>query len=192
MLKPLNQEDFSMQIVEDLGRQFPKETSKQKKRYAIFMCKCGIEFRASTTKVKSAHTTSCGCYQKQKASETHKRHGLRHHPLNGVWRDIKQRCYNDNRTCHIRYGGKGVTMCDEWLNDFQKFYDWSMANGYKKGLQIDKDIICTLANIEPKVYSPDTCMWLTSKDNHPENVKKFIYIVKRLEKIKEQFVHQMK
>ena len=148
----------------------------------MYLCECGEEFKAASYKVKIGHTKSCGCLQKQVASKTHKVHGLRNHPLNGIWRGIKQRCTNTTRKDYERYGACGVVMCEEWDKDFQTFYDWSMKNGYKEGLQIDKDILCEANGIVPKIYSPSTCLWLTPKENNRVNA------TKKAEELKAQYI----
>lgn len=75
-------------------------------------------------------------------------HGLKNHSLYSVWRNMKQRCNNKNNPEYKNYGGRGITICDEWLNDFKVFYDFCMANGWKDGLQIDRTN--NDGNYEPK------------------------------------------
>ncbi len=87
-------------------------------------------------------------------------HGLSRHPLYYVWQAMKMRCYNENYKDYKYYGAKGVKMCDEWFNDFEPFYKWAMNNGYKKGLQVDKDIKGI-----GKLYGPDSCVFVTPKIN---------------------------
>ncbi len=81
------------------------------------------------------------------------------------WFGMKARCYNPKNKNYEQYGGRGVTMCDEWLNDKETFFDWAKANGYREELDLDKDILSRELNIEPPIYSPATCMFVTSKHN---------------------------
>lgn len=87
-------------------------------------------------------------------------HGLSKHPLYRVWRGIKLRCYIKSATGYDNYGGRGVRMCEEWRNDFKAFYDWCISNGWKHGLDIDKDI-----KGNSFLYSPETCLIVTNKQN---------------------------
>ena len=56
-------------------------------------------------------------------------------------------------------------MCDEWKNDFVKFRDWSLSNGYNEKFELDKDILCDKLEIYPKIYSPKTCTWVSKSKN---------------------------
>lgn len=76
--------------------------------------------------------------------------------LYSVWANVKQRCYNTNHPNYKDYGGRGIAVCDEWLNSFQAFYDWSMVNGYKDTLTIDR--IDVNSN-----YEPSNCRWVDRK-----------------------------
>lgn len=82
------------------------------------------------------------------------------------------RCYNKNHKTYKHYGGRGVKVCDEWRNDYQKFLDWSLANGWAKGLQLDKDI-----KGNGLLYSPETCSWVTriQNCNNRKNSVKYEY-----------------
>jgi hypothetical protein len=72
---------------------------------------------------------------------------------------MKERCYNKNSENYLNYGGKGVTVCKEWRENFKSYHDWAIANGWRKGLNIDKD------KSGGNIYSPETCEVMTSKEN---------------------------
>jgi len=71
---------------------------------------------------------------------------------------MKQRCSNQNCKDYPRYGGKGITVCDKWL-DFVPFRDWALANGYRDNLTIDR--ITSNGN-----YEPSNCRWITGFENN--------------------------
>ena len=75
------------------------------------------------------------------------------------------RCYNENSQGYSTYGAIGVCVAEEWIEDPEEFVDWCLSNGYKSGLDLDKDKLCSIANIEPKIYSPKTCMFIDRTEN---------------------------
>ena len=83
------------------------------------------------------------------------RHGLVTHPLNIMWCGMKERCHNKNADNYKWYGGRGITVCDEW-QEFKPFYDWAMKNGWEPGLSIDRIDV-------NKPYSPENCRFVTMK-----------------------------
>ena len=188
----VNKENYLKPIlIEDLGMMYPTESSKQKRRFGVYKCGfCGTEFKANTNDVVQGKTRSCGCYSKRRASETHKTHGLGSTRLYNIWADIKRRTLNPKNKRYSDYGGRGITICDEWL-DVQNFYNWAITNGYEedKGLSIDR--IDNDGN-----YCPENCRWTTSiiqnrnKRIHKNNISgyKGVYFNKNTGKYQAQIV----
>lgn len=86
-------------------------------------------------------------------------HGLykKYPQLFNLYQTIKTRCTNPKRYNYKNYGGRGITLCDEW-KEAKNFILWALSNGYKKGLQIDR-----IDN--NKGYSPSNCRFVTNKEN---------------------------
>ena len=147
-----NQQPIVPVLIEDLGFLFPTETSKRKSRYGIFKCSCGNEFKAITSNITSKTTNSCGCYQKKQTSNANTKHGMNNHKLYTVWGSIMQRVNNENYEHFEDYGGRGITVCDRWL-DVRNFIE-DMYESYRDGLSIDR--------INPNGnYEPLNCRWST-------------------------------
>jgi len=99
----------------------------------LFECDiCGEKEEKILSSVKSGKQKACSC------KLGHPTHGLKKHKLYKIWTGMKQRCYNKNNKSYLNYGGRGIKVCDEWKNDFKKFYDWAMDNGWKEGLHINR------------------------------------------------------
>lgn len=118
-------------------------------------CECGKIKIIRGGVLKNKHTQSCGCLKKERLIDSRTTHGLikDNYKLYKVWIGIKQRCNNVNSKSYSKYGGCGIKVCDEWENNFLSFYNWSIVNGYKEGLTIER------SNVKGN-YEPFNCTWI--------------------------------
>ncbi len=146
-------------------------------RLATWLCRCdcGNECVVSRTCLVDGYTKSCGCLNIEAVKArrtTHKKFNTR---LYWVWANMIQRCSNPKHNSYHRYGGRGITVCDQWRYSFQAFYDWAMTAGYDENAPRGQ---CTIDRIDnDKGYSPDNCRWVNmatqsrNKSNNQKGVK---------------------
>lgn len=142
------EKDMTPILLEDLGTRYPTENSKHRRRYGLYKCQyCDKEFETTVQSVKCGDTKSCGCQ-----SQGHRNpHGLRGHILYGTWKMMKIRCNNSNHMSYKYYGGRGIQVCERWL-DIKNFVE-DMYPSWEEGLTLDR------IDVDGN-YEPDNCRWV--------------------------------
>jgi len=129
--------------------------SKHNHRHWFCLCECGGTSTPNTNSLTCGHTISCGCHKSESATK----HGFLYHPLYIVYRGLIRRCYVTYNKDYENYGGSGILICEEWLRNPRSFFEWSLKNGWKRGLHLDR-----YPN-KSGWYSPDNCRYVTCKEN---------------------------
>lgn len=135
-----------------IGRRYGKLTVQSYVTGAMYdcLCDCGNMSRVLSSNLATGHTKSCGCNRVL--------HGDYKTRIYRIWRGMKHRCQCVGNKDWENYGGRGITVCDEW-QEFVPFRDWALANGYEANLTIDRAE-------NDNGYTPQNCRWVTISEQN--------------------------
>lgn len=124
------------------------------------LCDCGKLVIVNSQRLKTGKTKSCGCLNRDMtiARNIANRNPIeRDDRLYRIYWGMRSRCYNEKEPHYEGYGARGISICEEWLNDFYAFQSWALSHGYDPNLSIDR------INNDGD-YCPGNCRWATAKE----------------------------
>jgi hypothetical protein len=132
------------------------KTNKHNNIYWFCECSCGNIKEIMGKHLKSGKISSCGCYHKEVMSKLFKTHGMTGSSEYITWKSMKIRCYNPDSDRYDIYGGRGIVICDRWLNSFENFYE-------DMGLKPSEEHSIDRINVNGN-YDPNNCRWATDEE----------------------------
>lgn len=137
--------DMTPRLIKDLGVRLASKGGRRC-TYGLYKCAyCGKEFEVISSRINLGYTKSCGCLSGEK-------HGLRQNKFYGIWSGMLRRCTNPKTTGYKNYGGRGITVCEEWL-DIRNFIVWCEST-HPNTNEVSLDRIDVNGN-----YEPNNCRW---------------------------------
>lgn len=135
---------------------------ENKTRAWLCKCDCGSLVQVNANKLKTGHTRSCGCLVNEHIGNLNKKYEFSNKRLYSVYAAMIDRCYEPKTKRYKHYGGRGIKVCDEWLESYDVFAQWAYENGYAP---LAKQGECTLDRVDVNGnYEPNNCRWITNAE----------------------------
>lgn len=160
----------TIQVGEKFGRlTITGVAGRDKHQHRVYecLCDCGNTHHVTCSDLRK-RTQSCGCLKSEKNRELKTVHGGSGSRLYQAWCNMKSRCTNPHTDSYIHYGLRGITVCQEWVYDFEAFRDWALSHGYDASLTLERIDV-------DSGYEPTNCTWIPSSEQ-PRNRTNTIYI----------------
>ena len=143
-------------------------TNKHRKAVWKCLCQCGKTVIVNGSSLRNGRTKSCGCFRSERSMEANIKHGLSKSRLYSVWALMKDRCLRKKSNAYKNYGGRGISICEEWLG-FKPFMEWALTNGYQENLTIER-------KDNNDNYCPENCTWIL-KSEQAKNSRNLKFII---------------
>ena len=156
----------SMELIKEIAERKIYKCGRAQKMF-LFKCPvCKSEIaRERYYGLKAKMCKKCADSSRQGVNSLGYKHGGKYTRLYSIWHAMKSRCYCKKTRTYNSYGGRGITMCDEWKNDFSAFREWALANGYKE-LDTELKYRLSIDRIDNNGnYEPANCRWITLSEN---------------------------
>lgn len=162
--KELTGESFGKLLVLEKAENIGKNT-----RW-LCLCECGKKKTILTYNLLSGRSKSCGCVRGEKLGNLTRTHSGSGTKIYDIYKGMKQRCGNVKNPAYKYYGDRGICICNEWLENFEVFREWSLSNGYKDGLSIDRR--------DPNGgYNPANCRWVSMHKQQNNKLNSMFVII---------------
>lgn len=151
-------------LIVDAGQRFgrlvvvaPRVFIPDRKGHRLIFCKvrcdCGQERLVLKKNLAYGNSTSCGCLFREMVAARNRIHDGSGSNLYNRWRGLKTRCYNPKSERYPNYGGRGITVCPQWLHSYETFRDWAISNGWDPTLSLERIDV-------DQGYSPENCCFI--------------------------------